>query len=54
MRKKAQSKQKLRELIQETKGDIKDGDTMWLLIIVHFKMTHYCVSGKNGSRLRGV
>lgn len=50
----AQSKQKLREMIQETKGYIKDSDTMWLLIIVHFKMTHYCVSGKNGSRLATV
>lgn len=54
MHKKAQSKQKLRELIQETKEYIKDVDTVWLLIIMHFKMTHYCVSGENGSRLPGV
>lgn len=51
MHKKAQSKQKLRELIWETKEYITDVDTVWLLIIMHFKMTHYCVSGENGSRL---
>lgn len=51
---KAHSKQKLRELIRKTKGYIKDGDTLWLLIIVHFKMTHYCASGENGSWLPGV